>query len=316
MIQVTGLLGLDFPIASLLAISVLFVVRTFLDSHFKWKRIYWLFYSYPLLQFCFYLLDLYLNFNEKQTALQILYDSEETVYLLNPVSYYLHFIVMVAVYIYLYFLIRNKMLWRNALQKYQKKLVLGIWFLYFLIFITFIIYFRIMLSAKLHFNISEFEHAFLYFSAFILYVFLQVFPFIFKYGITYFDSKTFSIERALNRYFEGRDISEIERKLDHLMKDDKIFKDDTLTSSELAGYLGLTVHQLSNYLNQYMGKSFFEFMNDVRVAEAKSILQNDPDFKIIDLSYAVGYSTPSVFYRAFKKIEGLSPKDWMKKNRR
>ena len=52
-----------------------------------------------------------------------------------------------------------------------------------------------------------------------------------------------------------------------------------------------------------------EYRNRIRIERAKELLK-DLHNKIYDISYAVGYENPSYFGLQFKKIVGVSPKEY------
>ncbi|MDH5721689.1 MAG: helix-turn-helix domain-containing protein, partial [Spirochaetia bacterium] len=60
-------------------------------------------------------------------------------------------------------------------------------------------------------------------------------------------------------------------------------------------------------------QTFFEFINSKRIEEAKNILTEEPDANILNICYDIGFNSPSVFYRAFKKETGMNPKEFIKK---
>lgn len=111
----------------------------------------------------------------------------------------------------------------------------------------------------------------------------------------------------------------VEEHLDRLqkfMKDDKGYKDYTLSLVKLAEILNITHHQLSQLINQKIGKNFADYINEFRVNEAKLILAN-PDYEYEtaeNIGYEAGFSNTSSFYSAFKKFTGTSPSKYRKEN--
>ncbi|PXX27028.1 helix-turn-helix domain-containing protein, partial [Thalassospira sp. 11-3] len=76
---------------------------------------------------------------------------------------------------------------------------------------------------------------------------------------------------------------------------------------KLANAVGVTPNQLSYVLNQHLGKSFFDFVNEVRTNEASRLLIEEPDRTILDIAISVGFNSKSTFNLAFKKITGKTP---------
>ncbi|MBX7059923.1 MAG: AraC family transcriptional regulator [Leptospirales bacterium] len=105
--------------------------------------------------------------------------------------------------------------------------------------------------------------------------------------------------------------------LQRLMRDEKLYADEDLSLARLGAELGLSAHQLSELLNRIAGRSFHDYVNDFRVAEAKRLLQNEEQRSALSIALAVGFDSKSTFYRAFRQRAGMSPGDFRaaKKNR-
>jgi AraC-like DNA-binding protein len=59
------------------------------------------------------------------------------------------------------------------------------------------------------------------------------------------------------------------------------------------------------------GKTVNEYINCVRIEESKKRLKNSW-MKIVDIAFTVGFSDVSTFNRNFKKIVGVTPKEYRK----
>jgi len=99
----------------------------------------------------------------------------------------------------------------------------------------------------------------------------------------------------------GVDTEVVHRRLLHLLQSEKIYRESELNLKGLADRVGLTPHQLSQYLNERMGADFRSFINAYRVAEAKELLTLDPDRNILSICYEVGFGSKSAFNAVFKK---------------
>lgn len=91
------------------------------------------------------------------------------------------------------------------------------------------------------------------------------------------------------------------------MAKEKMYADEDLTLGTLASCVHLTAHQLSEFLNERLGKNFNQFVNEYRVAEARRMLLAEMDRTTLSIAYAVGFNSRSAFYRAFHKLTGQSP---------
>lgn len=83
--------------------------------------------------------------------------------------------------------------------------------------------------------------------------------------------------------------------------------DDFATAMLMSrSYLNLRVKAL-------FGVSPLDFIKTVRFNEACRLLKEDK-YSVAEISYKVGFSTPSYFTAAFKHFMGCTPKEWLKKN--
>ena len=103
---------------------------------------------------------------------------------------------------------------------------------------------------------------------------------------------------------------EIIRKLKTLMEQRKPYLQTDFSLPELASQLKLTVHQLSQAINNGLGKSFFEMTAEYRIEEAKILLKEKSHIKVEEIAEQVGYNSKSSFNTAFKKLTGTTPSEW------
>lgn len=71
-----------------------------------------------------------------------------------------------------------------------------------------------------------------------------------------------------------------------------------------------SVHNISQVINEKFEKTFFEWLAEYRVKEAKVILKESPHLKIEEVAEQVGYNSKSSFNTTFKKITGLTPSEY------
>lgn len=71
---------------------------------------------------------------------------------------------------------------------------------------------------------------------------------------------------------------------------------------------GVSVSTLQRQLDAF-GLTYTDIVQQVRLERAKGLLTN-PRVKIIDTALAVGYDDPSHFSRAFKRLAGLTPRQY------
>ena len=94
------------------------------------------------------------------------------------------------------------------------------------------------------------------------------------------------------------------------MKEEKSFLQPDFSLPDLAQKLNVSVHALSQAINEGLGKSFFEMVAVYRIEEAKRFLKEQPNIKIEEIAEQVGYNSKSSFNTAFKKITGKTPSEF------
>lgn len=86
-----------------------------------------------------------------------------------------------------------------------------------------------------------------------------------------------------------------------------------LSLSILSRETGIYQKLLSRSINEYLKQNFFELINEMRVEEAKRrlLLPENAGHTVDSLYEECGFRTRSTFFLAFKKVEGLSPAQWL-----
>ncbi len=79
---------------------------------------------------------------------------------------------------------------------------------------------------------------------------------------------------------------------------------------DLSDEIGLSTHQVSEALNT-SDQGFYEVINRYRIDEAKRLLESTSN-PIISIAYSSGFNNKVSFYKAFKRIVGVTPKEWRK----
>ncbi len=87
---------------------------------------------------------------------------------------------------------------------------------------------------------------------------------------------------------------------------------------DLANELFISKGHLSKTIKNYFGKTFTEFLTELRIERAKQILtdQSTLGIKIYEVAELVGFSNQHYFSTVFKKQTGLSPFDYGKREKK
>lgn len=100
----------------------------------------------------------------------------------------------------------------------------------------------------------------------------------------------------------------LERLL-NFMETDKPYLDSNITLNNLAVKLSISLHHLSQVINEELNMNFFEYINRARIDEAKRLL-HDPqkqNIMISEIGLEAGFNSVSSFNTAFKKYTGMTP---------
>jgi AraC-like DNA-binding protein len=123
------------------------------------------------------------------------------------------------------------------------------------------------------------------------------------------------VKKYSNSGLGTEEMNRIIAALEQKMKADKSYLDPQLTIDELAAAINCSRHHLSQAMNEQLDHTFYDYINQYRVAEAK-ILLADPSrasHKIAAIAYDAGFNSISTFNDVFKKIAGQTPTQYRKK---
>ena len=110
-----------------------------------------------------------------------------------------------------------------------------------------------------------------------------------------------------NKKIEEETAESLLDKLDAKMKEHQLYKQPKLKLEDVAGVIGISAHQLSQLLNDNLGKRFSLFVNEYRVEEAIQLFQSTTNLSLEGIGFEVGFSSKSTFYSTFRKIKGTTP---------
>lgn len=119
---------------------------------------------------------------------------------------------------------------------------------------------------------------------------------------------------APKKQLETELFQQYEAQLIACMRENKPYLNPKLSLKDLAARVDIPYYHLSNLLNNHLETSFYDFVNQYRVAEFIR-LQQDPKnqhLTLLSLAYDAGFNSKSTFYSIFKKYKGVSPSDYFK----
>lgn len=102
---------------------------------------------------------------------------------------------------------------------------------------------------------------------------------------------------------------ETAKKLINLLENHNLYRNPNLTIQEVAEELKTSKHNLSEVINSEFQKSFFDLINEFRIKDFISKMENpkNDSFTLLSLAFESGFNSKSSFYRIFKNFTGKTP---------
>ncbi len=120
---------------------------------------------------------------------------------------------------------------------------------------------------------------------------------------------------AKNDFSKEQDDSAVVEKAELLksyMAIQKPFIESEFTIQQLSQLTAIDTREISQILNHYLKKNFYEFVNEYRIKEAKAKLIEDKSLTVLEVLYHVGYNSKSTFNTHFKASTGYTPTEFRK----
>lgn len=90
-------------------------------------------------------------------------------------------------------------------------------------------------------------------------------------------------------------------------RDDKPYLKESVTIMQVAEEMGINARLLSKYINNVKGKNFNTWINEMKVAEVKHMLVENPLVTMAELAYETGFTDLPAMSKVFKSIVGVPP---------
>ena len=109
------------------------------------------------------------------------------------------------------------------------------------------------------------------------------------------------------------DVPQLMQRINDVMESQKLYKNSELKLSDLANAVGSNRRSISDCINSQAGCSFNQYINTFRTEHAKRIIRQYPDRKLSDIYVESGFANETSFFRTFKALTGMTPKEWKEK---
>ena len=102
--------------------------------------------------------------------------------------------------------------------------------------------------------------------------------------------------------------NEIKEKI----QEQELFTNPKVNLRALSEALDLKEKELSRLINECGKVNFYKFINEYRIEKFKQLIESPEAHQFTLLGTEAGFSSKSTFYSAFKKLEGITPKQYEK----
>ena len=89
----------------------------------------------------------------------------------------------------------------------------------------------------------------------------------------------------------------------------KTYRSDEISLNTIAAEVGMSPSYFSSIFSKEMGKTFVEYLTEIRMDRAKELLMCS-SMKTSEIGYEVGYKDPHYFSYIFKKTQNCTPKEF------
>jgi YesN/AraC family two-component response regulator len=89
-----------------------------------------------------------------------------------------------------------------------------------------------------------------------------------------------------------------------------------ITIIQISKILGINRTYLSNFINDTYAMNFNNWLNGLRIEEAKKRLLANKQISLSELATSVGFTDLAHFSKQFKQKEGLAPSYWLQKQQK
>lgn len=116
---------------------------------------------------------------------------------------------------------------------------------------------------------------------------------------------------------DGKDYDYIAKRLSECMEKEQLYLNPKVSIFDVARTVGTNKTYLSGYINGTLGMTFYDYINNYRIEEACTIIDQmsetgrKPMTEVAEMS---GFNSLSSFNRYFKKAKGMSAKEYSMKS--
>jgi len=108
------------------------------------------------------------------------------------------------------------------------------------------------------------------------------------------------------------DMKRMALKLDATMRDRRLWQNPNLSLHDFARETGISQNNISQTLNDHLGRNFYDYVNGWRIDAACTLLR-ETDQSVLNISLDAGFNAKSTFNAAFRKVMDQTPRQFRTK---
>lgn len=126
-------------------------------------------------------------------------------------------------------------------------------------------------------------------------------------------AETNEVENTAISIIDELQMKEVCEHASRYMQESKAYLRPDISLALFAKEVNIPQRTLSRSINGFMSCNFFEFVNRMRIEEAKRLLSElkTSDFNIDSIYVDCGFRSRSTFYMVLKKMTGMTPAAWL-----
>ncbi len=133
-------------------------------------------------------------------------------------------------------------------------------------------------------------------------------------GISATDDQVYTdeIHKYSNSSVTPDQLWDAKKKIEEVVTTSKPYLNPDLSLETFSIQLNLSTRLVSQTINTQFNTNFSDYINDLRIEDAKNLLKGDNNLNVLEILYQVGFNSKSAFYDHFKKKTGLTPNQFKK----
>ncbi|MBU1484078.1 MAG: AraC family transcriptional regulator [Bacteroidetes bacterium] len=122
------------------------------------------------------------------------------------------------------------------------------------------------------------------------------------------------VKKQLGKEIKPKELENIKENFESYIVKNELFKINDISIKKISKEMKISSEKISYLLTHHYKKSFKDFINKYRIACFKQLIKDEnnlQNYTVATIALQAGFSSKSIFYKAFKAQEGISPKNFL-----